>query len=59
VPPDLLAVEINIRDIVRCPEINEEASVLLSLIIKRFSVPDRTFVKEQALLLSIPISRHL
>src|SRR5439155_4784008 len=59
VSPNLLAVEINIRDVVCRAKVNKEPSVLFSLIIKRFLVPDGAFVEQQALCLSIPISWHL
>ncbi len=57
-PSDLFSVEVNIRNVIRRTEIDEEPSVFLSLIVKRFLVPDRAFVEQQALCLGIPISRH-
>ena len=58
-PADFLPVEINIREIICRPKIDEETSVRLSLIIKSLLVPDGTFIEQQAIFLSIPISRHL
>src|SRR5207244_7554160 len=58
-PPDFLPVEINIRKIICRPKIDEKTSVRLSLIIKSLFVPDGAFIEQQAIFLSIPISRHL
>src|SRR5947207_9116196 len=59
VPADLLPIKIDIRQIIDCPKINKETGIFLSSIIKGFLIPDGSFVEQQTLSLSIPISRHL
>ncbi len=56
---NLLPVEIDVCLVIRSSKVDEEASVGSSFVIKRFLVPDRAFVEEQLLWLSIPIARDL
>src|SRR5688572_25079150 len=57
--PDLLTVQINIRNVIRRTEVHEKPRVRLALIIKRLLVPNRPFVKEQLVRLRVPIARDL
>ena len=52
----LLAVEIDVCEVIRSAKVDEDPSVGLPLIIKRFLVPNRAFVKEQLLRLRIPVA---
>src|SRR5215813_4217865 len=56
---DLLAVEIDVSEIVGRTEVDEEARVRFALVVKRLLVPDGAFVKEQLVCLRVPIARNL
>ena len=43
----LLTIEIDIREVIRAAEVDKDARVRLPLVVKRFFVPDSSFVKEQ------------
>ena len=55
----LLAIEIDVRDVICRAKVNEETRVFFLLIFEGFLVPDSTFVKQQTVLLSVPIPRHV
>ena len=54
-----LPVEIDASEVVGGPEIDEDASVFPLVVGKRLLVPDRTFVKEQFLLLRVPVAGNI
>ena len=55
----LLAIEIDIRLVVRSAEIEIEQTVLLQVILKGFLIPHTPFVEQQFRSLCIPVARHL
>jgi hypothetical protein len=55
---ELLAVEINICEIIRGAEVDEETRVRLALVIERLLVPDCAFVEEQLIFLRVPVAGH-
>jgi hypothetical protein len=58
VPSQLLAVQIDVRQVVGRPEVNKQPGVGPALVVKTFLVPDRAFVKQQTVCLAIPVAGH-
>src|SRR3984893_6263693 len=56
---ELLAIQVNIRQVIRRSEINEQTGAIFLLIIKRFLVPDRALIEEQSLILRVPVAGHI
>jgi len=59
VPADLLAIQINVCQIIGAAEVNKRARVWFARVIERLLVPDRALIEEQLVRLRVPIARHV